>query len=263
MARPYLGVDIGGTTIKAVLLQKRSPHRVRLHTVATPKNKKRFLRVLERFLTEVAGRNKLAGIGAGIAGMVDARRGIVIGAANLPFLDGWNAKKFFRKFNRNAMIDNDSRSFVRAEWMWGSARGYRHVAGLAIGTGIGGGIVIGGKMYHGSNNSAGEFGHTVIEGQKTLEQLGAKAAYRAMGDRSRVIGIGVANLIRSLDPDIVVLGGGGVTSGGVKMDAVKRTARNIIGNPVLRKTPIVKGILGDAAQAIGAALLFEEMHGTR
>ena len=73
--------------------------------------------------------------------------------------------------------------------------------------------------------------------------------------RNGLIGIGVANIINSLDPEIMVLGGGGITSGGISIEIVQETAKNYIISPLAKNTPIVKGVLGEYAQAMGAALL--------
>lgn len=259
----YLGIDIGGTKIKAVLLRGLRQQKVEVSVIDTPKQKTAFLRAinnLTRFNLVRLNRVRLSGIGIGVPGVVDRKRGIVVRAHNLPFLIGWDVKGFFEKYARNVRVDNDSRCMVRAEAAWGAARGYKNVVGLAIGTGIGGGIMIDGKMYYGKNNGAGEFGHTVLQIANhksqivTFEELAGKRAYEKWGDRSEIVGIGIANLFRSLDPDIVVLGGGGVYGGAVKLDTVRRVARQYL--TVGKNTPIVKGKLGDAAGAVGAALLF-------
>jgi len=106
---------------------------------------------------------------------------------------------------------------------------------------------------------AGELGHAVIDRGKTFEQLGAKSAFLKTGDTSKIIGIGVANAINTLDPDIVILGGGGGLSKKVNMKTVRSVAQKYIIYSVRGKIPIVRGILGELAQAIGAALLFQNL----
>ena len=254
----YLGIDIGGTKIQAVVLSGLNRQKTKSFVISTSGNRKRFLKNLERLIRSVAAGKKLAGIGVGVPGVVDYKKGVLLKWPNLPFLKGWEFKKFFRKFAKEIKFDNDVNCFLRGEAEWGAGRGCKNLIGLAMGTGIGGGIIINGKMYQGSHGSAAEFGHMVIDRNKTLEQLGAKKAFLKFGDRSKVIGIGVANLINGFNPDKVILGGGGVVSGKVKIDTVRRIAKKYILSPIAKKTPIVKGGLGDSAQAIGAALLFKE-----
>lgn len=260
MKNIYLGIDVGGTHTRAVLLDGPAGTKPDCFVIDTPRNKKDFLKVLRKFIESAiesaGGGKKIAGLGAGLPGMIDPQKGVLIKAQNLPFLNGWEAEKFFKQFGAPVQIDNDCRCFLRAEAALGSARGYKNVIGVAIGTGIGGGIMLEGKIYSGAHNSAGEFGHMVIDGGKTFEQLAAKKAFLEKGDTSASIGIGVANLINAFDPEIVVLGGGGVTSGKIKIETVKNTAKKFIVSPLSRKTLIVKGRLGETAQAIGAALLF-------
>lgn len=258
----YLGIDIGGTKIKAAVFRGVNKQKPRLIIVDTPQSRKKFLQVLSGLVLRAVQENNLAGIGVGVPGGVDPRKGVLIRAANLPFLDGWNVKKFFGKYVRQIKVDNDSRCMVRAEAAWGVAKGYKNIVGLAIGTGIGGGIIIDGKIYYGSRNIAGEFGHAILHAPhsgfpvKSFEDLAGKKAFERYGDRSEIVGMGVVNLIRSFDPDVVVLGGGRVTSGAIKLDTVRRFVRGYIKSPPARSTPIVKGKLGYGASAIGAALLF-------
>lgn len=262
----YLGIDIGGTKIKGVLLRGLSKQKPKCFVINTPKNKKQFFRALEEFSRKIAAGEKISGVGVGIRGIVDSEKGILIYDKILPFLNGWNIRQFFKKFKAPVRVDNDSRCFLRAEFYWGAGRGYKNVVALAIGTGIGGGLVIDGKVYRGSHNSAGEFGHMIlqVQGSKSkvqscdFEELAAKNAFLKYGDRSVIMGIGIANLINAFDPDIVILGGGGVGAGSVKIEKVRRVARNYILSPVAAKTLIIRGRLGLEAQAIGAALLFRE-----
>lgn len=254
----YLGIDIGASKIKVVLMKGFGAQKPKHVVFDTPRNKTQFLKLLEKFIHGLQQGVTIKGIGLGLPGIVDRKRGVLIKAPNLPFLDGWDATKFFKKFKIPIRVDNDSRCFLRAEALLGAGRGYKNIVALTVGTGIGGGIVIDGRVYNGSRNGAGEFGHMVLERGKTFEQLAGKKAFLKYGDRSEVIGKGVANLINAFDPDSVILGGGGVTSGAVKIDTVGWVAKRYIMSPLAKKTPIVKGKLGDAAAAIGAALLWKK-----
>ncbi len=257
MQKIYLGIDIGGSKIRGILLDSSKKKWSFAFNVITPKNRKKFLKILEREIARVIKGRKIAGIGIGLPGIVDIKNGILIKASHLPFLNNWQAKKFFLKFNKNLKFDNDSRCFVISEAMLGVGKGYKNIIGITIGTGIGGGIVVNNKIYYGKHYGAGEFGKMVIDNKKTFEQLGAKKAFLKTGDTSKIIGIGVVNLINILDPEIVILGGGGIYSGKVKLGTIRKTAGKYIMSPLGKKTPIIKGKLGENSQAIGAALLFK------
>jgi len=191
-----------------------------------------------------------------LPGVVDLKKGILIKAPNLPFLNNWQAGKFFSKFKVKTKFDNDSRCFVISEFILGAGRNYKNIAGIGVGTGIGGGIVINNKIYYGKNYNAGEFGHMIIDGKKSLEQMGAKRAFLKYGDRSKIIGIGVANIINILNPEVVILGGGGAAEGEVKIGIVRKIAQKYIVSPLAKKTPVIKGKLGENSQAVGSAMLF-------
>ena len=106
---------------------------------------------------------QVAGVGVGAPGPLDRRRGIVIVTPNL----GWRDYPLRQKMSEAlgglpAQIDNDANCAVYGEWWVGAGRGSKYLIGLTIGTGIGGGIVLDGELYHGVSDAAGEFGHTTI-----------------------------------------------------------------------------------------------------
>lgn len=257
MARIYIGVDIGGTNTRFVALRGLKKQRVRATALPTPRSRRGVERMIIGNIRSMSAGGRLVGVGIGVAGSVDVRREMVIAAEHLPFLNGWGLVRVLRRELRvPVMLENDARCFLYAEAFWGAARGVRDVVGVAIGTGIGGGIIIGGKMYRGAHGSAGEVGDIFLDGKRTFEQSAAKRAYERWGDRSRAIGRGVAATVSTLDPELVVIGGGAVAAGKVDLDVVRRAVRRFAVEPAATKTRIVFGVLGDAAQAIGAALLF-------
>lgn len=260
-----LGIDIGGTKIRGVVIDSRGK-KVADFDIKTPKNKKNFLRALEREIMGISVCYKISSIGTGLPGIIDIKKGILVKALNLPFLDGWQAAEFFKKFSHKVAIENDSRCFLLAESKLGAAKKYKNAVGLAIGTGIGGAIMINGEIYRGASFGAGEFGCMILQVQsspvrsgkfevQSFEKLAAKKAFEKYGDRSKIIGRGVANIINILNPEVVILGGGAVATGGVKIETVKKEAKKYIISPLAKNTPIIKSKLGKYASAIGAALL--------
>lgn len=254
----YLGVDVGASKIGIVLLSGLKKQRVKYAEAPTARNltglKRQILGIVNSAMENAGG--KLYGLGVGIAGVVDHKTGRVVKAPHLLFINEFNVDKFFRKSAKEVRADNDVRCFLRAEAAWGVAKGRRDVAALAVGTGIGGAVMTNGKIIYGHSGSAGEFGHMVIENGKTLEELGNAKACKTSSYCNRVLGLGVANIINALNPEMVILGGGIVFSKYFHLGEVRHVARSKIISPKALKTPIVKGKLGPAGQAIGAALLF-------
>ena len=253
----YLGIDVGGSKIRGILLNKSRNQQLFAFQVKTPKNRKLFLEILEKEVRKILQKRKIIGIGVGLPGIIDIKRGLFIKAPNLPFLNGWWVKKFFLRFKTKTKFDNDSRCFLRAEAFLGAGRKYKNIIVLTVGTGIGGGIMINRKIYYGEKFGAGEFGHMVIDSKGTLEKAGGKEAFLKKKDYHQVIGAGIADLINAFDPEIVILGGNPVMNGSVKIKKLKKIANESVMSPLAKKTPIIKGKLGENAQAIGAALLMK------
>jgi glucokinase len=105
----------------------------------------------------------VAGVGVGAPGPLDTKRGIVFFAPNLGWRDMPLRDRIAQTVGLAATLDNDANCAVFGEWWRGAARGARVAAGLTIGTGVGGGIVIDGKLFHGAADIAGEIGHTTVD----------------------------------------------------------------------------------------------------
>ncbi|MEK7636445.1 MAG: ROK family protein [Patescibacteria group bacterium] len=256
MDMSILGIDIGGTEIKILCTTAPGERRGLALTIKTLKTKRRFFDALSQAVKSVIAENSVVGIGIGAPGIVDPKRGILMHAPNLLFLNGWNIKRFFKKFKVPIKIDNDSRCFLRAEAFAGAGKGKKYIAVLTIGTGIGGGFLIDGRVYFGKHSGAGEFGHMVVNQGKTLEQLAGKRAFKKLDDKNEIVGIGVANIINAFDPEVVIIGGGALYAKRLQISKICLVARRYIMSPIGKKTPIVAGRIGEYAGALGATLLF-------
>lgn len=257
MSKYYLGIDVGGTKTKAVLLSGREKQKPKSFEMHTPQNIIDFAKGLEAFIEKVIDDKKIEGVGMALPGVVDGKRGMLVECHNLPFLNGWNAVKFLNRFSRKVAIENDSRAFLLAEMGWGEVRKYKNVLGLTIGTGIGGGIFMDGKPYRGIFDAAGELGKMIIDNGQTLEALANRSAKLSLTERNKYIGQGVANLVNVLNPEAVVVGGGGITSGDIKIEDVRKIALENIPYSNSKKVKILPTKLGYYSSAIGAALLIK------
>jgi glucokinase len=266
MTKCIIGVDIGGSKINAVLFKNGKVFKS--GKIATPKKSRAyFLNKLEKTIREVAPQSgKLLGIGCGIAGTLDSKKGTVLKSPNLKFLDGFDVKSWLeKKFKTAVKIDNDARCFLRGEYLFGAGRGYKNIIGITLGTGIGGAIIIGGKMVYGTNDSAGELGHMVIDRGKDLETLTVKQARRlnfsktAVKEFEKNIKIGFSNVVNILDPEIIIIGGGAVKTSKMFLPKIKLTSSKFIISPKAQKNvKILISKLGEDAGAMGAAALFYE-----
>jgi glucokinase len=118
--------------------------------------------VIARTQREVPGA-EIVGVGVGAPGPLDTKSGVVLLTPNLGWVNLPLRQIIHERLGLPAALDNDANCAVLGEWWMGAARGTRHAIGITIGTGIGGGIIIDGKLFHGASDCAGEIGHTTID----------------------------------------------------------------------------------------------------
>lgn len=161
-----IGVDLGGTKILAARVDSEGKiiRRIRAATDLSrgPEGVKDEIVSAAKQLALDAG-TKPAGIGVGVAGQVDPKTGRVRFAPNL----GWANEPFKEDLDRAlgipVVVTNDVRAATWGEWLHGAGRGYENLVCLFVGTGIGGGVVLNGRVITGCSNSAGELGHITID----------------------------------------------------------------------------------------------------
>ncbi|MFO0093980.1 MAG: ROK family protein, partial [Gemmatimonadaceae bacterium] len=108
-------------------------------------------------------RDQILGVGLGAPGTVDRERGLVLVAPNLQWRDFPLVSRMTALTGLPVRIDNDANCATYGEWWLGAGRGGRNMIGLTIGTGVGGGIIIDRRLYHGSTDAAGEIGHITVD----------------------------------------------------------------------------------------------------
>jgi len=165
-ASTVLGVDVGGTKLATVLATPGGEirHKVRLPTEAErgPEHGvAQLISMLRRNLQETGtDPADVIGIGVACGSPMDAERGIILGPPNL---QSWNPvpiKAILEsEFGIYTELENDANAGALAEWLSGAGRGLRNVVYMTMGTGIGGGLILDGRLYRGSNGNAGEVGH--------------------------------------------------------------------------------------------------------
>ena len=169
-----IGLDLGGTKISAGAISEDGQHAHGVRSVATQSELgaegivNRIVGLIEGVILDTINetgvtRKDFLGIGVGAPGPLDREKGIVIVAPNLGWRDFPLRDRITSRLKMPATLDNDANCATVGEWWLGAARGGRNVVGITIGTGIGGGLIFDGELYHGSSDVAGEIGHTTID----------------------------------------------------------------------------------------------------
>ena len=160
----YIGIDLGGTNIKAGVVNDEGKiiSSLIIPTEANLGWEKVILNI-EKLISNLIRDNNVHAIGIGIPGPVDFEKGIIREMPAIPGAKNVNIVEYIKnKFNKPVFVDNDANNFALGEIAFGVAKDKKHVIGITLGTGIGGGIIIDGKLYRGFKSYAGEVGHMTI-----------------------------------------------------------------------------------------------------
>ena len=199
MPKLIVGIDVGGTKVAGGLVTLKG-RLVKSLVVSTHAEKgfktsySQIAHLIERLIKLAGGKENVAGVGVCAPGPLNPKTGVIINPPNLP---GWRnielARLLESHFHLPAKVENDANAAGLAEVLFGAAVGYRDVFYVTVSTGIGTGIIINKKIYHGKNGVAGEGGHVSIDfrspyrcGCGTLGCIEALAAGPGMARRARV-----------------------------------------------------------------------------
>lgn len=310
------GVDLGGTKILAAVVSPDGRILARAKKSTGKRKDQSPSSVIDRIAACVREAATAAGIapeelkavGIGAPGPVDLETGVLRTAVNI---EGWQDVPLAGELSERlggvpVVLDNDVRVAVFGELHAGAGRGHRNWVAIWPGTGIGGGVVIDGKVLRGVNNAAGELGHITVKaggprcncggkghleslasktaivreiaervekGQKSLVdpkdaksgdlatayQKGDKLAVKAIDRAAKYLGIGIASIANTVNPELVVLGGGLTEALGEPF--VRKVEQEVRGRPMHAATEnlrVVQSELGDDAGIVGAALIARE-----
>ena len=284
-----LGVDLGGTKTEAILLDD-SLNVLERKRIPTPKdNYSEIVDSISNLVLEVSRNVSDFSLGICTPGAISKKTGLIKNS-NTQCLIGKPLKEDLEKqLKKNIAMENDANCFVMAESKMGAAKNFELVFGVIMGTGVGGGITINGKLHAGRTNIAGEWGHhtlhrngnscycgktgcveTYISGPALEQQWKllsgeSKSVPEILSNLDNEIGktwkdeflenfgYGVANVVDILDPDAIVLGGGLSNIDFLYTEGKKSVYDKVFSDLV--ETPILKNELGDSAGVFGAALL--------
>ena len=301
MSKHYWGVDLGGTKIEGTVLDENSKPLVRLRipTEAAGGYRRILSRVgkLMHMMADELHSPLPAHVGIGTPGRIDRKTGLLKNSNTVCLNDMPVLSDLEELLQTGVTLENDANCFALAESLFGAGRETMRqrdavAFGIILGTGVGGGVVCGGKIIQGAHGIAGEWGHnelfadgescycgrngcveTVLSGpaleryyaerskgiRKPLKEIEASASSDRMAGETierllKGFGKAVSQVINILDPDIIIIGGGVGNIEALYSPAARKEMEKHIFNGSL-DIPVVRPELGDSAGVIGAALL--------
>lgn len=303
MKTKIIAIDLGGTNLRVALLNLRFQIKDKqVLSTGSFKHKEELIHAICAAVDGILGKNSLRkqdvlGVGLGLPGPIDVENGLVHFFPNIP---GWKEVKLKeileKKMGLPVFIDNDANLMALAEFTLGAGKGFSNVVCLTLGTGVGAGIIIEGKLYRGSNFAAGELGHipvnkrgpkcncggtgcleSYIGNQRIMRQVkksfGRQISLEEVSGLAKkrnskaeeiwynvatYLGICLSGVINLLNPDAIVIGGGIANAGKILFDKVKQVVLKRAMSVQASHVKIFKARLGSDAGMIGAAILTRE-----
>ena len=282
----YIGIDIGGTNIRVGAIDKNENiiFEYKEPTFKGVATSDEFYNKIVEFIKKVPGYEQAKAIGIGVPGSVEVQTGKIITSRNVKLLIGYPLiEKLKKEFNKQVFIDNDAKTATLAEAIIGKGKEKNIVCYVTISTGFGGGVVINKKVYYGSNNLGGYFSRLILDGENTSDSLisgtalirqvkeklnieiqntkelfelyktGNSDAKEIIGEFKKNLVAALLNISATINPDIIILGGGVMNSKEYFLDDVKETFKNKA-HPLAKNTVIDITDLKEPG-IIGACLL--------
>ena len=293
-----IGLDVGGTKILSGLVDREGNVLEERELPSAGATGDEILAALDAAVEALLD-ERVAAIGYGIPANIERGSGRLLWATNLPLTDVDLRSRSEARFGLPVGIENDASAAALAEWRLGAGRGTANLLVLTLGTGVGGGIVVDGRLFRGW----AEIGHVVVQesgrectcgGHGHLEVLasgsaadsaardlygddadahelvaranaGDETALAALARIGGTLGAAIGSLVNVFDPELVVVGGGfGAAAGSLVLDAAREAARREAIHPADKRLQVVPAELGQDAGLVGAGLVgFEALDGLR
>ncbi len=284
-----IGVDLGGTKTESILLDDNLTVLER-NRIPTPQNDYReIINAISSLVLDISKNISDFSVGVCTPGTISKQTGLIKNS-NTQCLIGRSFKEDLEKnLGKKISMENDANCFAMAESTMGAAKKFNLVFGVIMGTGVGGGIVIDGKLHRGRTNIGGEWGHhtlhrngnlcycgktgctetyisgpsleqrwTMLTGNslslpEILSNLDSEIGQKWKDEFLENFGYGLANVIDILDPDVIVLGGGLSNIDFLYTEGKESVYSKVFSDLV--ETPILKNQLGDSAGVFGACMI--------
>ena len=245
-----LAADLGGTLIRVALVG-RDGHLFQRHEIPTMAHLGRD-DVLERFvaaLEQVASRaesSALVGVGVSVASPTYPKTGTMYNPPNLPGWDGVSLRPVLEeRLSHRTSVANDASLAAVAEHVYGAGRGYSHLVYMTLSTGIGGGIIIDGRLYTGDRGFAGELGHITIDRNGPVCGCGNVGCLEALASGMAVARMAMDRLA-SGEPSVLRERAGG------KLESVDA---RMVAEAAVAGDDLARGIMGEVATNLGIGMV--------
>ena len=206
-ARRAVGVDIGGTKIGAARITTEGAIEATNVTPTPASDQDEALAAIEAAVSAVIDDDVVA-IGVGLAGLIDARSGVLLSAPNLAWRNLSVSEGLGSRFGLPVTVDNDATAAAWGESRIGASRGYDDSLFVGVGTGIGGGIVAGGRLVRGAHGLAGEIGHVIVEPDGPLCGCGNRGCWEQVASGLAIARAGARAVTDEPGSTIARLAGG-------------------------------------------------------
>jgi glucokinase len=290
-----IGIDVGGTNLRLATVGQDGAIYDKLK-MSTPTDRSSFISELAgsiALLSEKALESgaRVFGAGIGMPGLISPS-GEIFSSVNLPHCEGMNLEKEVQALAGLPVVAvNDANAAAFGEHLFGAGRSFRTFIMITIGTGIGGGIILDGKLWTGVDGFAGEFGHLTVvpDGRRCpcgnkgcVEQYSSATAIMALGRERGILcssveniaamsaagdkqaaalfneagvhlGTAAASVVNLLNPEAIIVGGGVAASFSLMHDSMRKEIDERSYRPSAERVKILTGELGDDAGVLGAA----------
>jgi len=244
-----LAADVGGTAIAVGLVTAEGA--ILVQRQASTRERGTALETLDALLTDLVATSRaegirVVGIGVGVPGAVDTEAGVIgDDVQNVPELARLPLAETLRsRFGLPAFVDNDVNALALGEWTFGAGRGARSLVLLAIGTGVGGGIILDGQLVRGAAGYGGELGHISVNFDGRPCFCGGQGCLKAYVAGPDIAAAARQKLTSHSDSEILALAGG---------DPAAVTAAHVFG-AAAAGDPLAAGLVEEVCQALGAGL---------
>ncbi len=261
--RYVIGCDLGGTKILVNLYDRQFKSLSEVKTRSKPqKGERYFFTALKDAYDELlrqhdVKKSEVAGIGIGCPGLIDEKRGFVVSSPNLSFMSRMPlATKIERMYGLPVVLGNDVNVGLFGEHQFGAAKGFDHVIGIFIGTGIGGALILNGELYAGATGGAGEIGHVHMDRDGARCGCGRQGCFEALCSRLSIATESAGLAARQMAPDLLQSAGTDILDikSSQLVDAIK-AGDKVIGELMRRKSRLIGRVMADLVNVLNPELI--------
>lgn len=244
-----IGVDLGGTNLRIAAVDSGGKLLEKLTLGAEVSRGRDFVinemcKAIETLRTKYHGTGELAGIGIGVPGFIDMAAGMVMESPNLPDWKSFPVRdEIEKRLGTKVILENDANSAAMGEKWLGAAREYEHMAMYTLGTGVGGGLVFNGRLWHGMTGMAGELGHFTVYADGHPCGCGSRGCLEQYASATAVVRMAREAIARGESTELERL----------SRDSVQFTARSIY-NLTLQGEAGAKKVFENVGRALGIGI---------